>query len=121
MSLGRLLTRRRRRRRQVDLLDRLLIIRTCPYTIEEMAQIIALRAKTEGLEIEAEALVALSSIGDRATLRFAVQLLTPASIIGKTNGRSNIVLADVHEADELFYDAKSSAKLLADNADKYIH
>mmetsp|Transcript_61050 Transcript_61050/g.163975 ORF Transcript_61050/g.163975 Transcript_61050/m.163975 type:complete len:197 (-) Transcript_61050:1360-1950(-) len=105
----------------VDLLDRLLIIRTCPYTIEEMAQIIALRAKTEGLEIEAEALVALSSIGDRATLRFAVQLLTPASIIGKTNGRSNIVLADVHEADELFYDAKSSAKLLADNADKYIH
>jgi len=105
----------------VDLLDRLLIIRTTPYAIEEMAQIIALRSKTESLEIEAEALVALSSIGERATLRFAVQLLTPASILAKTNGRNNIVVADIEEADGLFYDAKSSAKLLADNADKYIH
>ena len=37
-------------RRQVDLLDRLLIIRTTPYALEEMAQIIALRAKVGGCE-----------------------------------------------------------------------
>jgi len=53
----------------VDLLDRLLIIRTEPYSVEEMAQVIALRAKTEGIEIEADALVTLSQIGERATLR----------------------------------------------------
>merc|ERR1711998_760349 len=41
----------------VDLLDRLLIIRTSPYNVEEMAQVIALRAKTEGIEVEADALV----------------------------------------------------------------
>jgi RuvB-like protein 1 (pontin 52) len=104
----------------VDLLDRLLIIRTSPYNVEEMAQVIALRAKTEGIEVEAEALVSLSQIGERATLRYAVQLLTPASIIAKTNGRSNICAGDVEECDNLFFDAKSSAKHLSENADKYI-
>ena len=81
---------------------------------------IALRAKTEGIEVEADALVTLSQIGERATLRYAVQLLTPASIIAKTNGRSNICSGDVEECDNLFFDAKSSAKHLSENADKYI-
>ena len=89
--------------------------------VEEMAQVIALRAKTESIEVESDALVKLSEIGERATLRYAVQLLTPADIIARTNGRSTIKSADVEEGDGLFYDAKSSAKLLAENADKYIH
>ena len=32
----------------MDLLDRVTIIRTLPYTVEEMATIIGIRAKTEG-------------------------------------------------------------------------
>mmetsp|Transcript_19617 Transcript_19617/g.65292 ORF Transcript_19617/g.65292 Transcript_19617/m.65292 type:complete len:149 (+) Transcript_19617:1047-1493(+) len=104
----------------VDLLDRLLIIRTEPYSVEEMAQVIALRAKTEGIEIEADALVSLSQIGERATLRYAVQLLTPANIIARMNGRTSIAPGDIEEVDNLFFDAKSSAKLLAEQADKYI-
>lgn len=32
----------------VDLLDRLLIIRTTPYSLEEMIQILAIRAKVTG-------------------------------------------------------------------------
>ena len=31
----------------VDLLDRMLIIRTMPYSLEEMQQIVAIRAETE--------------------------------------------------------------------------
>ena len=34
-----------------DLLDRLLIIRTLPYSQEEMTQIIKIRAATEGLQV----------------------------------------------------------------------
>ncbi len=34
-----------------DLLDRLLIVRTLPYSQEEMAQIIKIRAATEGLQV----------------------------------------------------------------------
>ena len=35
----------------VDLLDRMLIIRTMPYCLEEMVQIVAVRAETESLQI----------------------------------------------------------------------
>lgn len=35
-------------------------------------------------------------------------------------GRENINRQDVEEINELFYDAKSSAKLLAEHEDKYM-
>ena len=57
-----------------DLLDRLLIIRTLPYSEEEMVQIIKIRASTEGLTIEEEAVGVLGKIGSNATLRYAVQV-----------------------------------------------
>ena len=57
-----------------DLLDRLLIIRTLPYSEEEMVQIIRIRATTEGLTIDDEAVTVLGKIGTNATLRYAVQV-----------------------------------------------
>jgi RuvB-like protein 1 (pontin 52) len=97
----------------VDLLDRMLIIRTMPYSLEEMVQIISIRAETESIEVADEALVAMGEIGAKTSLRYAVQLLTPAKIIAETSGREKITDIDVEEIDELFYDAKASAKLLA--------
>lgn len=44
--------------------------------------------------------------------RFALQLLTPASILAKLNNRLEIGLEDVAETDGLFLDAKSSAGML---------
>lgn len=97
----------------VDLLDRILIIRTMPYSLEEIVQIISIRSETESIEVDENALVAMGEIGARTSLRYAVQMLTPARIIAETSGRDSIVTADVEEVDELFYDAKSSAKVLA--------
>merc|ERR1711957_590014 len=104
----------------LDLLDRLVIIRTMPYTVEEIVQIASIRAQTEGLVIEEDALVLLGEIGVNTSLRFVVQLLTPSNIMAKTSGRDTITRADIEEIDSLFFDAKSSAKLLAEHADKYI-
>jgi RuvB-like protein 1 (pontin 52) len=53
----------------LDLLDRLLIIRTLPYSRAEMEQIIRLRAQTEGIQIDEEALSMVGEIGTRTTLR----------------------------------------------------
>ena len=39
----------------VDLLDRMLIIRTMPYALEEMIQIVSIRAEAEKLEVDEEA------------------------------------------------------------------
>jgi len=40
----------------IDLLDRLLIIRTTPYTLEEVIKILAIRASTENIKLTSEAL-----------------------------------------------------------------
>lgn len=104
----------------LDLLDRLVIIRTLPYSRADLEQILKLRAVTEGLDLEPEALTGLAEIGTRSTLRYAVQLLTPASLLAKTNGRSNILKTDVDEVSVLFLDAKSSAKILTQNKEKFM-
>jgi RuvB-like protein 1 len=104
----------------VDLLDRMLIIRTLVYTLEEIVQIIAIRAATESIAVDEDALVMLGEIGSRTSLRYAVQLLTPSRIIAGTQGRENITVDDVREIDSLFYDAKASSKILAASSDKYL-
>jgi RuvB-like protein 1 (pontin 52) len=104
----------------IDLLDRLLIIRTLPYTEEEMVQIIRIRAATENLTIEDSALQILGQIGTKATLRYAVQLLTPASINARICNRAQIEKTDIKDMTELFMDAKSSAEMLRENPEKYM-
>jgi RuvB-like protein 1 (pontin 52) len=91
----------------------MLIIRTMPYSLEEMVQIVSIRAEAERLEIDAEALTALGEVGARTSLRYSVQMLTPARIIAQTSGREVISSVDIEEVDELFSDAKASARLLA--------
>jgi len=104
----------------VDLLDRMLIIRTMPYSVEEMTQIIAIRAQTEEIEIDEEGVGVLAEIGSRTSLRYAVQLLTPSRIMAQTQGRDDIQAGDAEEIDELFFDAKASARLLAEQGDGYL-
>ena len=98
----------------------MLIIRTLVYTLEEIVQIIAIRAATESIAVDEDALVMLGEIGSRTSLRYAVQLLTPSRIIAGTQGRENITVDDVREIDSLFYDAKASSKILAASSDKYL-
>ncbi|CAG8838353.1 32760_t:CDS:2, partial [Racocetra persica] len=87
---------------------------TLPYTLEDIRAIVQIRAKTEGLTLSEEALNHLAESGIRTSLRYVIQLLTPASILARINGRENITLEDIKEVDDLFYDAKSSAKVLTE-------
>ncbi|KAG4301774.1 hypothetical protein PCK1_001750 [Pneumocystis canis] len=96
----------------VDLLDRLLIIHTLPYTSEEIKIIIRLRAKTEELQITDAALDRLTRQGAVSSLRYVIQLLTPSSIFAKVSGRQEIDLQDVEESITLFLDGKESAKVV---------
>jgi len=104
----------------VDLLDRLMIVRTMPYSLQEIVQILAIRAQIEGISIDEEAYAYLGEIGVRSTLRYAVQLMTPAKVVVSTNGREEIGKEDIEEIDSLFYDAKASAKLLAEQKAGYL-
>jgi len=104
----------------VDLLDRVMIIRTMPYTLEETFQILSIRAKAEGIDAEDEALAYAAQIGQEASLRFAVQLLTPGRVLSEVAGRSNITKADFEEINRLFLDAKSSALRLQREGDLFL-
>lgn len=96
----------------VDLLDRLLIVPTLPYSKDEMMEILKIRAKTEELDVAADALDALGDVGQRTSLRYAVQMLTPAKVLAECSGRTQIQPIDVQGVDELFLDGKASAQLL---------
>ncbi|KAJ3106372.1 RuvB-like protein 1 [Phlyctochytrium bullatum] len=116
----------------VDLLDRLLIIRTLPYTEEEIKVIIGIRAKVEDVALSEDSAEILAKIGVKTSvrysstekaeliIRYALQLLTPANILAKINGKAAIDREDVEEVEGLFFDAKSSAKILQQNASSYI-
>jgi len=104
----------------VDLLDRLLIIRTLPYLPEEMMQIMHIRASVEGLSVDASAIAALAEIGGRTSLRYVGQLLTPARVLAVTNGKDEISKDEIDEICAMFIDAKQSSVILTENADKFI-
>ena len=53
----------------LDLLDRLLIIRTLPYTLEEMKEIIRIRAKVEGINVDEISVDHLAEVGQKSSLR----------------------------------------------------
>jgi RuvB-like protein 1 len=95
-----------------DLLNRVLIVPTHPYNAQEVSTIIKLRARVEGLALSEAALQKVAEHGTSVSLRYALQLLTPASILAKVNGRQEIAMDDITECEELFIDARRSAKVV---------
>ncbi|VDM97738.1 unnamed protein product [Thelazia callipaeda] len=95
-----------------DLLDRMLIIITKPYKIEEILAIVKVRADAEAVKLDDEALSHLSKLGAETSLRYVVQLLTPAKLLAQVNHREVVTKEDVQECSELFIDAKTSAQML---------
>ncbi|TCD66217.1 RuvB ATP-dependent DNA helicase pontin [Steccherinum ochraceum] len=92
----------------VDLLDRCLIVKTDSYSPEASAKVIQMRANIEGLKLGTDTLTHLAEQGDN-TLRYNLQLLTPAAILANLGGRQTIDVQDIKEMSELFLNAKTSA------------
>merc|ERR1711907_189007 len=105
----------------IDLLDRMLIIRTLPYSVKEIVRILSIRASTEGLTLSADGLSKLGEMGARTSLRFANQLLSPANVLATTLGMDEISVDDIESVSGLFMDAKSSARILHDHEEKYLY
>ncbi|MFP3288596.1 MAG: RuvB-like helicase [Sulfolobaceae archaeon] len=92
----------------LDLLDRLLIIQTKPYSENEIREIIKIRAEELDVAIDEAGIEELTKIGAQTSLRYAIQLIEPASIVAKRNGRQIITAEDVRYAAGLFMDVKKS-------------
>lgn len=102
-----------------DLLDRLLIVKTIPYTKNEIIEIIKIRSKIEQVQLSQEALSFLSELGVQTSLRYALQLLFPGRIQAETQGRDIVEMDDFTVIQDLFLDIKSSVKLLKQEISSY--
>jgi RuvB-like protein 1 (pontin 52) len=105
----------------LDLLDRVMIIKLDTYDKESMKQILSIRADVEGIPIDDASLEKLACLGVETTLRYAVQLLTPSFLLAKINGSETVSAVEVEEINHLFHDAKTSARTLRDQDEKYLH
>lgn len=103
-----------------DLLDRVHIIHTEPYTVDEIGAIVALRAKTEGIVVSEDSLRLFAQVGEQTSLRFAMQLLMPASILAQTCGRQEVTADDIEQVTKLFLDGKGSAKILHEQGQHFL-
>ncbi|WP_324736010.1 RuvB-like helicase [Thermococcus sp. SY098] len=89
----------------IDMLDRLLIINTEPYKKDEIREIVKIRAREEGIDISDEAIEYLAELGEKTSLRYAVQLLAPSSIIAQGQ---KVKKEHIMKAQEYFADIKRS-------------
>jgi RuvB-like protein 1 (pontin 52) len=73
-----------------------------------------MRTKTEGLSLSGPALEKITQLGEKVSLRYALQLLAPANVLARVAGREGgmIDLEDVNECEGLFLDAGRSAQAL---------
>jgi RuvB-like protein 1 (pontin 52) len=97
-----------------DLLARLLIIPTFQYKPHEITSIISIRAKLENIKLSEEALARVGKAGSRVSLRYALQMLTPAGVLAKVAGREEVGVNEIEECEGLFLDAGRSAREMGD-------
>ncbi len=105
----------------LDLLDRLIIIKTRPYTRDEIKEILKIRAREEDIPLTPEALEKLADIGVQRSLRYAVQLMAPAYILAtRVHKRRKVTAEDVEEAAKYFIDVKESTKYLREYEEMFL-
>ncbi|MHC1589582.1 MAG: RuvB-like domain-containing protein, partial [Candidatus Hecatellaceae archaeon] len=96
----------------LDLVDRSVIIMTEEYDSESIREILKIRAREEKVEISEKALNKLTELGAKASLRYAVQLLSLASQNAASKRRSKVELEDVERVGRLFVDVSGAAEYL---------
>ena len=67
----------------IDLLDRMIIIKTTPYEEKDLKAILKIRCEEEDCEVPADGLAVLTRIAMDTSLRYAIQLITTAGVVAR--------------------------------------
>ena len=73
-------------------------------------EILKIRANEEKIKIEDEGLEYLTEIGEKTSLRYSVQLLSPASEVAKLSKKEKVGKEEIKRVKGLFADVKRSAR-----------
>merc|ERR1719333_1553955 len=98
----------------VDLLDRLLIITTEPYSADDIKKILTIRCEEEDVEMTNDALSLLTRIGQDTTLRYTIHMITTAALVCAKRQGTEVGIEDIKKVYTLFMDLKRSVKMLED-------
>lgn len=96
----------------IDLLDRLMIISTTPYSEAEIMRILEIRCEEEDVEMAKDALDLLTKIGIETSLRYAIQMITISSLCCQKRKGSQVEIEDIKRVYSLFVDVKRSTQFL---------
>merc|ERR1719336_1223939 len=104
----------------LDLLDRMLIISTQPYTAREVRKILDIRAEEEDVEMSDEAKELLCKIGTESTLRYAIHLITVANLVALKRKAQEVEVQDIRKVYSLFVDVKRSTQFLMEYQQEFM-
>lgn len=105
----------------MDLLDRLLIISTKPYTRDEIRQILDIRCQEEDVEMAEDAKQLLTRVGEGTSLRYAIQLITAAELASQKRKGKVVEVQDIDRVYRLFLDVQRSTQYLMEYQSQYIN
>jgi len=104
----------------LDLLDRTIIIATTTYDEKELKQILKIRCEEEDCEISEDALSVLTKVAGECSLRYAIQLVAVASLVGRRRKGTEISIEDVKRVYSLFLDEQRSCEFLKEYQDEFM-
>uniref|UniRef100_A0A8D8LAT2 RuvB-like helicase n=1 Tax=Cacopsylla melanoneura TaxID=428564 RepID=A0A8D8LAT2_9HEMI len=104
----------------IDLLDRMVIIPTQPYLDEEIQAILKIRCEEEDCEMESDGLRVLTKIALDTSLRYAIQLITTASVVCRRRKATEICMEDIRKVYALFLDEGRSTQYLREHQAEYM-
>ncbi|KAI8825789.1 RuvB-like 2 [Fimicolochytrium jonesii] len=104
----------------IDLLDRLLIISTSPYSEKEVKQILSIRCEEEDVDMTDEAKDILTKIGMETSLRYAIHLITAASLVARKRKATEVDVEDIKRVYTLFMDERRSVQYLKEYQQQFM-
>jgi len=96
----------------LDLLDRLMIVSTDPYTHDEIRKILSVRCEEEDVEMADDAMELLARIGVETSLRYAIHMIITASLAAEKRKSAEVEIEDIKRVYRLFVDVKRSTQYL---------
>jgi RuvB-like protein 2 len=104
----------------LDLLDRLMIVSTTPYTVDETRLILKVRMDEEEVEMADDALELLTRIAMETSLRYAIHIIMTASLVSQKRKSTIVELRDIERVYGLFVDVKRSTKFLMEYQEEFM-
>ncbi|KDO22095.1 RuvB-like 2 [Saprolegnia parasitica CBS 223.65] len=96
----------------IDLLDRLMIISTKPYSEADVGKILNIRCEEEDVEMTDDAKDLLTRIAMETSLRYAIHIIMTASLVCTKRKGTEVDVADIKKVYSLFVDVKRSTQFL---------